>query len=80
MGLLHAKHIFVIEHRSGHPAWRAGLQWKRHQTVLNDRFLRVPDLDDEVESRFYYFERIPENGLSGDVHARGMMIRMAFDM
>lgn len=28
-----------------------------HETVLRERFLRVPDLDDESGSRFYYFER-----------------------
>lgn len=26
-------------------------------TALDDRFLRVPDLDDETGSRFYYYER-----------------------
>lgn len=30
---------------------------KDGQTVLDDRFLRVPDLDDETGSRFYYYER-----------------------
>lgn len=30
---------------------------KGEQTVLDGHFLRVPDLDDESGSRFYYFER-----------------------